>query len=103
MKRIAANWTKFCAISWPDRRTLLAAMARLPLFWLGLHVLGLRRFQAWLQRDAPAIESSLSFDEIVRIATLINIAALHMPFPATCLTRSLLLGWILRRRGVASQ
>lgn len=103
MKRIAANWTKFCAISWPDRRTLLAAMARLPLFWLGLHVLGLRRFQAWLQRDAPAIESSLSFDEIVRIATLVNIAALHMPFPATCLTRSLLLGWMLRRRGVASQ
>jgi hypothetical protein len=103
MKRIAANWTKFCAISWPERRMLLAAMAWLSLFWLGLRVLGLRRFQAWLQRHSPQIESNLSLDEIVRIATLVNIAALHVPFPATCLTRSLLLGWTLRRRGVASQ
>jgi hypothetical protein len=103
MKHIAANWTKFRAISWPERRTLLAAMAWLPLFWLGLRVLGLRRFQVWLQRDNLPIESCLSLDEIVRIATLVNIAAQEAPVPATCLTRSLLLGWILRRRGVASE
>ena len=31
-----------------------------------------------------------------------NIATRHTPFRATCLSRSLLLGWLLRRRGVAS-
>jgi hypothetical protein len=103
MNSVTTKWEKFRALSWPERRTLLAAMASLPLFWLGLHVLGLRRFQAWLQCDRPQIESSLSLDDIVRVATLVNIAALHVPFRATCLTRSLLLGWILRRRGVASQ
>ena len=41
--------------------------------------------------------------DIVRIATLVNIAAVHGPFRATCLTRSLLLAWMLRRRGIASQ
>jgi len=34
---------------------------------------------------------------------MVNLAARHSPFPATCLTRSLLLQWLLLRRGVASQ
>jgi len=100
---MAASWTKFRAISGPERRTLLAAIAWLPIFWLGLRALGLRRVYDWSQRERPQIESNHSRDEIVRIATLVNIAALHGPFPATCLTRSLLLGWMLRRRGVASR
>lgn len=82
---------------------LLGAVIWLPLFWLGLRILGLRRFQNWLRRDRPRIDSSLSSDKIARIATLVNTAASHAPFPASCLTRSLLLGWILRRRGVASR
>jgi hypothetical protein len=103
MNHLNTKLAKFNALSWPERRTLLAAMAWLPLFWIGLHVLGLRRFQAWQQRDNPPTESALTQDEIVRIATLVNIAARHVPFPATCLTRSLLLRWMLQRRGVASQ
>lgn len=103
MNSISANWRKFRALSWPERGMLAAAAAWLPLFWLGLRVLGLRRFQAWLQRDPTPIESRLSSDEIAGIAALVNIAALHTPVPVTCLTRSLLLCWILHRRGVASQ
>ena len=103
MKRITAYWTKFRALSRAEQRTLLVAMAWLPPVWLGLRILGLCRFQSWLQRDKQTIESILSLNEIDRIATLVNIAALYVPFPATCLTRSLLLGWILRRRGVVSQ
>lgn len=103
MKRLGARLAKFNALSWPERRTLLAAMAWLPLFWLGLHCFGLRRLQALLQRPRPPTESRLSLDEIVRIAALVNSAARWGPIPATCLTRSLLLGWLLQRRGVASQ
>lgn len=82
---------------------LLVAMLWQPLFWLGLRVLGLRRFQILLQRGRPPIARGLSFDEIVNIAVLVNVAVRQLPFTATCLTRSLLLVWMLRRRGVATQ
>jgi len=103
MKNLVVNWTKFCTLSWQERRTLLVAMAWLPLFWFGLRILGLRHSQDWLHGDNVAGESKLSHDDIVRVARLVNIAARHVPFPSTCLTRSLLLIWMLRRRGVATE
>ena len=101
--KLHTKLAKLRALSWPERRTLLAAMAWMPLFWLGLHGLGLSRFQAWLQRPRLLIENALSLDEIMGIATMVNRAARLMRIPGDCLTRSLLLGWLLRRRGVASQ
>ena len=103
MNHLVTKLSKFNALSWPEKRTLLAAMAWLPLFFFGLHILGLRRFQDLLQHDRPSVESALTQDEIVRIATLVNIAARRASIPATCLTRSLLLRWMLQRRGVVSQ
>ena len=101
--KLHTKLAKLRALSWPERRTLLAAMAWMPLFWLGLHGLGLSRFQAWLQRPRLLIENALSLDEIMGIATMVNRAARLMRIPGDCLTRSLLLGWLLRRRRVASQ
>jgi hypothetical protein len=103
MRRLGIKLAKFSALAWPERLMLLVAMAWLPLFWLGLRVLGLQRMQCCLQRGKPPVGSSLSFEEIARIAALVNMAASQAWMPATCLTRSLLLGWMLRRRGVASQ
>jgi hypothetical protein len=103
MRRLGIKLAKFSTVAWPERLILLVAMAWLPLFWLGLRVLGLQRMQRWLQRGKPPVGSSLSFGEIARIAALVNMAASQAWIPATCLTRSLLLGWMLRRRGVASQ
>ena len=102
MKSLNAKLAKFAALPWSERRTLLAAVALLPLFWLGLQCFGLRRLQAWLQRP-PATNASISMNEIARLAALVNSAAGLAPIPATCLTRSLLLGWMLQRRGVTSQ
>ncbi len=101
--KLQTKLTKLQALSWPERRTLLAAMAWMPLFWLGLHGLGLRRFQAWLQRPRLVTRHNLSMHEIMGMATAVNRAARLVRIPANCLTRSLLLGWLLRRRGVASQ
>ena len=101
--KLNTKLAKLHALSWPERRTLLAAMAWMPLFWLGLHGLGLRRFQAWLQRPRLLIDNALPLDEIMGLANLVNRAARLVRIPANCLTRSLLLGWLLRRRGVASQ
>ena len=84
--------------------TLLTAWAWLPLFWLGLRVLGLPRFQVWLLKTKTPARSShaLTLPEIQALGEAVNIAARHTPFPATCLARSLLLGWLLHRRGIHS-
>lgn len=93
------------ALSPGQQRMLQAAWLWLPFFWLGLRVLGLPRLQALLQRRPLAAEpaSVLMLPEIQALGEAVNIAARHSPFPATCLTRSLLLGWLLRRRNVASE
>ena len=85
-----------------QKRTLLAAWLWLPLFWLGLRVLGLPRFQAWLHKTPARSDLSLTLPLIKALGEAVNIASRHTPFPVTCLTRSLLLGWLFRRRGVAS-
>ena len=93
------------ALSLVQQRTLFAAWLYLPFFWLGLRVLGLPRLQALLQSRPLAAQSVpvLMLPEIQALGEAVNIAARHLPFPATCLTRSLLLGWLLRRCGVQSQ
>ena len=95
---------QFGALSAAQQRVLLAAWLGLPLVWLGLRWLGLPRLQAWLQRRplVPEPAGALALPHIQALGEAVNIAARHTPFPATCLTRSLLLGWLLRRRGVAS-
>jgi hypothetical protein len=75
----------------------------MPIFWLGLRVLGLPRFQARLQRSKAPVNAAMTLPDIQALGELVNIAARHTLGPRTCLTRSLLLGWLLRRRGVESQ
>ncbi|MDO9147208.1 MAG: lasso peptide biosynthesis B2 protein [Hydrogenophaga sp.] len=97
---------QFRALSAAQQRTLLAASVYLPLCWLGLRFMGLPRLQAWLQRRplvAATPAPALALADIQALGEAVNIAARHTPFHATCLTRSLLLGWLLRRRGVASE
>lgn len=100
---LPAQWlTRFRARTPGERRTLLKAAACLPGIWLGLRVMGLPRFRALLERSyVPAI-AKLSLADIQNLGELVNIAVCHGPFPATCLTRSLLLVWLLNRRGIHS-
>ena len=98
-----ARLVQFHNLNAMQKCRLLAAWLWLPLFWLGLRVLGLPRFQAWLLKGPARSALSLTLPVIKALGEAVNIAARHSPFPATCLTRSLLLGWLLRRRGVQSQ
>jgi len=103
MQRLTQNLARFRALTRPDRRTFLTAMALLPLFWIALRVLGLQRLQTRLQRTPLRPSATLSHDEIARLGALVNSATHHALGPANCLTRSLYLWWLLRRRGVDSQ
>lgn len=85
-----------------ERTILFAAAVGLPLFSVGLRLLGLERFRALLRRSTPAVVVSRDSPPPIRIAELVAVAANHSPWSATCLTRSLLLSWMLDRRGVRS-
>lgn len=103
MKNLARHLAQYRALSHAQQRTLLAAAAWMPIFWLGLRVLGLPRFQARLERTRMPVCAALTLPEAQALGELVNIAARNTLGPRTCLTRSLLLGWLLRRRGVQSQ
>ena len=85
-----------------EQKVLLASLALLPLFWLGLRLAGLQRFQAWLDRSSVARRAPLTSAEAAALGVAVNRAANHILGPASCLTRSLLLRWLLRRFGTAS-
>ena len=94
---------KLASLSWPEHRVLLHALMLLPLFWVGLRVLGLSRLHSWVAR-APVAAGTPRLDvEPAAVGALINSAGNVVPFPSTCLTRSLLLSWLLHRRGVRSE
>lgn len=103
MKRLARNLSRFIALSATDRRTFMAAMTLLPLFWIGLRVFGRRSFKIRLQRQLPPAKDTPTVAELARLGALVNSAAHHTLGPDNCLTRSLYLWWLLQRRGIDSQ
>lgn len=100
MKRLSRQFARFRALGSEAQRTLLAAAALLPLFRLGLWALGLRRFHGTLQRTRSEYRESMTLTEITELGNLVNVAARHTLGHVSCLTRSLLLEWLLLRRGV---
>jgi hypothetical protein len=90
------------ALSAREQKVLLASVVLLPFFWLGLRLAGLQRFQAWLDRSPIAPKTPLTQTEAAELGAAVNRAANHILGPANCLTRSLLLRWLLRRFGTAS-
>ena len=105
----APNWTKFRALTAAEWRVLLAASMLLPVIWTAIHAGALNACLRRIARprtgsDArgsirPGARSPL---EVARIAGLVGLAARYSPAPVTCLSRSIVLAWILRRHGVDS-
>jgi hypothetical protein len=90
------------ALSRREQKVLLASLALLPTFWLGLRLAGLQRFQAWLDRFPIAQCPPLSQPETAALGLAVNRAANHVLGAGSCLTRSLLLRWLLRFYGTPS-
>jgi hypothetical protein len=107
IKSAIHDWRSFRQQSWRDRLTLLEAYALLPASSLALWVLGYRRWHALLARLAPRppqpAAPELQVASAVRTARLVRAANRRSVRPAACLSRSLTLWWLLRRRGIESQ
>jgi hypothetical protein len=82
----------------------LRALALFPLVTIALRRYGLRRVQDRLARWAPAPSSGLrthvATDEARRLAWIVQVTARRGPLRPNCLQRSVVLWWLLARRGL---
>lgn len=102
LQRLARHWRSFGALSPQHKRVAASALVLLPVFWLGLHLLGLRRWRLLTLSAIRKPDPGPTVDARA-LGDLVNAVARHSPLPASCLTRSLLLEWLLRRNGIAAE
>lgn len=102
------RWKRFQRLSAIERGVVLEAVGGLLATWIGLRLIGFRRWERVLaifappaHATAPAQEASRQESALV-IARLTDAAARNFFIRTNCLEQSLVLGWLLRRRGIAA-
>jgi hypothetical protein len=107
-KFIQASGRGFWAAPLRQKRRLLLAAALLPAVSVTLRVLGFRRCQAWMLRSAPAAHlgegaepRSGDWPQAAEIAWAVQKAA--RVTGSSCLPRSLVTWWLVRREGIGCE
>ena len=108
MTNVADRIVTFLALSQTDRRLFIEALFVQPVMPLGLRLLGFRRCRAALRRMTPTAGArvaavGVSPHHVRHAARLVGAAGRPFHVRGTCLTRSLTLWWLLRRRGIPVQ
>ncbi|MFZ0882216.1 MAG: lasso peptide biosynthesis B2 protein [Candidatus Acidiferrales bacterium] len=88
------------------RSIAVEAAAGLLATWFGLRLIGFRRWERVLAVFAPSANASALASErecALLIARLEAAAARNVLFQPSCLEQSLVLWWLLRRRGIAAE
>ena len=93
------TWAVFRELTWTQRRTLVLALVLLPLFGGLLRRTSLARLLS--RMDARGTSGSGAVASALAAARPVNLVAARLR--ATCLTRSLVLQWILARRGIGTE
>jgi hypothetical protein len=97
---------RFLALRSADRWLFLQAAMAVPFVRMALRVFGFRRCHAalsWLTPGRmPPASDPLALDDVARLARLVRAAARHGMLNRNCLTESLAMWWLLRRRGLDS-
>ena len=105
----ANRWRRFWLLSGQERGLLLQAMLLLPLTGLAMRLMGFRRWQKMLLRLAPrtivgaTIPSQDSLQLAYGIARMVHAAERHGLGRSNCLRQSLVLWWLMRRRGIVGE
>jgi hypothetical protein len=104
-----SNLAKLRQLSQKEQGLLFQSVLLLPVVHAGLLFFGfyrLKRAMEWLSPrqsvDTPASETG-TLERAREIARIVAIAAEHGVYKATCLRRSLLVWWFLRREGIQSR
>jgi hypothetical protein len=98
---LPSSLAKYLALPDAERRLFVTSAFLLPACAAALRVAGFARIRSWLTRPSHNRSAALHVDP-PRLASLVNAASYRLPIPCSCLTRSLVLDWMLRRRGVES-
>ena len=103
------RWHRFWRLSGFERGVVIEATGGLLATWLGLRLAGFRRWKsvlAWLSPSANAIaplQGAPEKESAQIIARMEAAAARNLFFSTNCLEQSLVLWWLLRRRGIAAE
>lgn len=109
MKTTMDAWRKFRRLSGGERSVVLEAAGALAGTWLGMRLIGFGSWKNFLVRFLPpekslaSVEQSELFTLARQISRLELAAARHLPLRTNCLERSLVLWWLLERRGIAAE
>lgn len=99
-------WRRFLRLEGREQKIVLAAAAGLAATGLGLRLVGFRRWQRvlhWLATAGPGCSGVCErgiAERAREIARLEAAAARNFPWRTNCLEQSLVLEWLLRRRGI---
>jgi hypothetical protein len=109
LKTTVRIWRGFWRLSGHSRGVALEAAAALTATKVGLRLIGFRRWKDLLVRLAPYPGDSERPLDPARIETAREIARIqeavsrHLIFHASCLEQSLVLWWLLSRRGIPAE
>ena len=104
-----SKWHKLRGLSRPERLLLVQAAVALPAVAVLIRVKGLGPCQRLLARLTPAAMKSAtgadgSAESLARaVGRIVTAAAAHGPYRANCLQRSVVIWWLLRRRGLEGE
>jgi Transglutaminase-like superfamily len=103
------RWKRFWRLSGYERGIALEAGAGLLVNWVGLRLAGFRRWKNVLGWLAPSVSDTArqpaasQRDSAELIARMEAAAARNFCVATNCLEQSLVLWWLLRRRGIAAE
>ena len=99
------TWRTFSRLTKAERLVALEAALGLTATWIALRTVGFRRWRRVLESrairektNAPAAEVSVC--EIANVVRMEEAAARNLFFDTNCLEQSLVLWWLLQKRGV---
>jgi hypothetical protein len=106
LKPTMANWRTFSRLTGHERRIVLEAATGLIVTWVGLRLVGFPRWKRMLQLAAPrqtaARSENNSHSTVADVLRMEEAAARNLFFSTNCLEQSLVLWWLLRRRGIGA-
>ena len=94
-------------LTFTEWRVFLSAILLLPMIALVLKSIGFKKAQTFLsnhlsKKPKISIREDMQLEEAQSVARMVSVAANYGPYHVNCLKRSLLVWWLLGRRGIAT-
>jgi hypothetical protein len=109
LKAAVKTWLGYWRLGRRDRGLALEAAVGLAATWVGLRLVGFRRWKTLLVRltpprpDATQPVGSARIETAREIARIQQAVSRHLVFNASCLEQSLVLWWLAARRGIPAE